>query len=284
MTARQVRALLAAQMPDLAGLPLRRVGAGGSDHWLFRLGPGQVVRLPRIAAAAGQAAAIAPWMAGIAAVLPLAVPGSGRQGRPGSGYPFPWEVLPWIAGRDGWDAPPLDGAGTLAQAVAALRALPVAQGAPRRGRPLAARDGFLRQMIGQLRGEADPDRVAELWRRCLDLPGPRGTDVWGHGDLHPLNLVTRRRRLVAVIDWGAAGVGDGAEDLLPAWAVLDAPGRAAFRAALEVDPQDWARGWALAFSKAVMAAPYYRDSNPRLAAMMRRLLQTCLAEAEAVLP
>jgi hypothetical protein len=44
----QVRALLAAQAPALARLPLAAVAQPGTDNAMFRLGDAFVVRLPRI--------------------------------------------------------------------------------------------------------------------------------------------------------------------------------------------------------------------------------------------
>lgn len=281
VTARQVRSLLVAQMPDLASLALRRVGVGGTDHVLYRLGPRDLARFPRVAAAAGQGTSEAAWLPCLAPHLPLAIPGPLRLGVPGAGYPFAWSVGPWLPGRDAWSAPPWQAGEPLAAFVAALRAAPVTPGAPARTGTLADRDAFFRQMIAAIRDEADPATLKQLWDRCLALPWWNGPPVWVHADLHPLNLLTRRGRLVAVIDWGACGVGDPAEDLLPAWAVLDAAGRATFRAALRVDDGTWARGWAFAFSKAVMAVPYYRDTNPRLRDMMRRMLGECLDDCAA---
>jgi aminoglycoside phosphotransferase (APT) family kinase protein len=46
-----VGALLRAQHPDLAGLPISELGSGW-DNVLFRLGPDLLVRLPRRAASA----------------------------------------------------------------------------------------------------------------------------------------------------------------------------------------------------------------------------------------
>ncbi|WP_259444912.1 phosphotransferase [Neotabrizicola shimadae] len=281
LSARQVRALLAAQMPDLAPFPLRRVGAGGTDHVLYRVGPRLLARFPRLASAANQPLGEAAWLPALAPCLPLAVPGPLRLGEPGAGYPFAWSVGPWLPGRDAWSAPPWQAAEALAAFVAALRAAPVTPGAPARTGTLADRDAFLRSMIAEVRDEAEPATLTRLWDRCLALPRWNGPPVWVHADLHPLNLLTRRGRLVAVTDWGAFGAGDPAEDLLPAWAALDASGRDRFRAALRVDDGDWARGWAFAFSKAVMAVPYYRETNPRLRDMMRRMLVECLNDCAA---
>lgn len=241
VSARQARALLAAQMPDLSTLSLRRAGAGGTDHVLYRVGPRHLARFPRLASAADQPLREAAWLPALAPGLPLAVPGPLRPGAPGAGYPFAWSVGPWIVGRDAWSAPPRRAVEPLAAFVAALRSASVPSGAPARTGTLGDRDAFLRQMIADLRDDADPSLVARLWDRCLALPRWTGPPVWVHADLHPLNLVTRRGRLVAVIDWGAFGAGDPAEDLLPAWAVLDAAERARFRSALSVGHGEWAR-------------------------------------------
>lgn len=280
MTPALARRLIRAQMPDLAGLPLRRAGAGGTDHAIFRLGPALSARFPRTEGAAGQAAGVARWLPQLAPHLPLAVPAVRQIGKPGEGYPFPWSVETWLPGRDALDRPPDPQAAgaVLAGLVASLQARPVPAGAPLRGDAgrLAPRDAFLRRMIAAFDGEADPARLTAVWETCLALPEWTGRPVWVHGDLHPLNLLVRRGRLTAAIDWGLLGAGDPAEDMLPAWAVLDAAGRAAFRATLAPDPETWARGRALAFSKAVMAVPYYRHTNTRLRAVMLGVLAACL--------
>jgi len=49
-----VHRLVAAQLPDLADLPLVRIGAWGTDHAIFRLGDELSVRVPKIGWAAEQ--------------------------------------------------------------------------------------------------------------------------------------------------------------------------------------------------------------------------------------
>ena len=141
------------------------------------------------------------------------------------------------------------------------------------GGHLRPRDAFTRQMIAGITDEADPAEVRRLWQAALALPVWDGPPVLIHADLHPLNLLTLEGRIVAVIDWGAFCAGDPAHDLICGWMVLGPAGRAHFRKLLAVDEATWARGRALAFSKAVMAAPYYRNSNPALHGVMRRALQ-----------
>jgi aminoglycoside phosphotransferase (APT) family kinase protein len=275
--------LVAAQFPAWSGLPLRSLNTGGSDNVLIRLGDARVLRFPRLALAAAGVAAEARWLPLVAPHLPLAVPEVEAEGRPGEGYPYTWTVLRWIEGRDGLAAPPADdlaAAEVLAGFVASLRALTVPVDAPRMGDGgrLRSRDRFTRKMIARMADEADPVAVTRLWDEALGLPAWDGPAVLIHGDLHPLNLLTRDGAVMAVIDWGGFCAGDPAHDLICGWMVLEAEGRARFRERLGVDDATWARGRALAFSKALMAAPYYRDTNLALHAVMRRALRETMAD------
>src|SRR4051794_7564958 len=92
------RALLAAQHPDLADPPIRP-GAQGWDNVMFRLGEDLALRLPRRAVAAGLIATEQRWLPRLAPSLPVAIPAPVRIGATGCGYPWPWSVTPWIAGR-----------------------------------------------------------------------------------------------------------------------------------------------------------------------------------------
>jgi aminoglycoside phosphotransferase (APT) family kinase protein len=100
--------------------------------------------------------------------------------------------------------------------------------------------------------------------------------VWIHADLMPGNLLVRGGRLAAVIDLGAVTVGDPAVDLMPAWNLLTAEARSAYRAALGVDDAAWARGRGWALVQAIVALPYYVDTNPGMAANARHTLDALL--------
>ncbi len=282
VTAAQVRALLADQMPELAGLALKRVGLTGTDNVLYRIGTGLVGRFPRLPHAEAQISAQAQWLPRLAGVLPLTVPLTLRFGLPGAGYPFRWTVLPWLPGHAAF-AGPLDQAGaalTLAGFLQALQAQPQPDGAPRRGAMdrLETRFATLGPYIGQFQGEADPLLLAKVAAAMRRLPPHDGELVWVHGDLHPLNLLAQRRRLTGMIDWGGLGLGDSATDLMIGWTLFDAPARQVFRDALRPSPEAWARGRALAFAKAVAAIPYYRRSNPGFRDVMLRTLTRVLED------
>src|SRR5579862_6443887 len=102
-----VRALLNAQHPDLASLPLIDVGTGW-DNNVYRLGDDLVVRLPRRAAAAALIEHEQRWLPELAPGLPLPIPTPVRTGQPGSGYPWSWTVTRWLIGQSATISPPHD--------------------------------------------------------------------------------------------------------------------------------------------------------------------------------
>jgi aminoglycoside phosphotransferase (APT) family kinase protein len=95
-----VRALLAEQHPDLAGLSLEETGAGW-DNVLWRLGGSLVVRLPRAASAAALTKHEQRWLPEPAPRLPLPIPAPVRVGEPTDRFPWSWSVVPWLVGGPG---------------------------------------------------------------------------------------------------------------------------------------------------------------------------------------
>lgn len=272
--------LVAEQFPQWVGLALQPLAVAGSDNVMIRLGDDLVLRFPRVASAVEALQVEARWLDWVARVSPLTVPEVVAIGRPGLGYPWPWTVLRWIAGTDALAAPVDDllAAEALAGFVLALRGQAVPKGLPVKQGNLQSRDAFLRQMVGRITDEADAGEILRAWAAALALPVWQGEPTVVHADLHPLNLIARQGALAAVIDWGGLGAGDPALDLICAWTVLDTRGRAAFRRRLAIEDATWARGWAYAFSKAVIAAPYYRQTNPALREVMLRTLRRCMAD------
>jgi aminoglycoside phosphotransferase (APT) family kinase protein len=104
-----------------------------------------------------------------------------------------------------------------------------------------------------------------------------GAPVWVHADLLRPNVLVNRGKVVAVIDFGMAGAGDPAGDVIAAWTVFGRVGRAVYRDVLGVDDATWrrARGYAL-FQ--VSGIAYYRETNPGFAALARRTVREVLAE------
>jgi aminoglycoside phosphotransferase (APT) family kinase protein len=277
-----VRRLLAAQFPQWAGLPVEPVASAGTVNALFRLGAGMAVRLPRIGGGVQDVERERRWLPRLAPLLPVAIPVVLGEGRPAEGYPWPWSVYRWLDGenpsRDRL-ADPGALAADLAAFVAALRGVQPADGPPAyRGVPLATVDAEARTAIARLHGEVDADAAGAAWEAALRAPAWPGPPVWVHVDLMPGNLLVRDGRLSGVLDFATVGVGDPACDLVVAWYLLPAGARQAFRAAVDVDAATWARGRGWALSMALVQLPYYRDTNPVVAADARHVIGEVLRE------
>ncbi|MGC3858803.1 aminoglycoside phosphotransferase family protein [Micromonospora chersina] len=280
-----VRRLLAGQFPHWADRPLRLVASYGTDHDIYRLGDDLAVRLPRIGWATRQAAREAEWLPRLAPHLPLALPVPVAMGRPAEGYPFGWSVCEWLPGENASTArfDPDAAAVDLAAFVAALRRIDTADAYPRppraRGADLAELDDGVRDAVRRLGDRVDGGAVLRAWQESLDAPAWDGPGVWVHGDLLPGNLLVVDGRLSAVIDFGGLNVGDPACDLQPAWNVFTGPSRARFRTELAVDDASWLRGRGWALLQAVIALPYYWDTNPGIVRQTSHALREVLADA-----
>jgi aminoglycoside phosphotransferase (APT) family kinase protein len=276
------RALLQAQHPDLARLPIR-LAESGWDNVIFRLGEDLALRIPRREVGADLVLVERRWLPGLAARLPLPVPAPVRAGEPGSGYPWPWSVTPWFEGTLAALAPPGAGAG---EALAAfLKALHVAAPAeapfnPFRSVTLAARAEAFEARLAQMAraGETLPGGLLDLWGRALAEPvdAPR---VWRHGDLHGRNVLTHEGRFAAVLDWGDMSAGDPATDLAGVWMLLpERAERARAMAAYGGSEATWrrARGWALMMGVFQRSAGL--EDDPGMAAMGREVFDRLLAD------
>jgi aminoglycoside phosphotransferase (APT) family kinase protein len=279
-----VRRLLARQFPQWADLAIEPVVSYGTDHDIYRLGDHLAARLPRIGWATEQAGKEAEWLPKLAPHLPLAVPVPLAMGKAAEGYPFDWSVYEWLPGEnangtiDDLDQAAVD----LAAFVSALRQVD-ATDAPRRppggrGAPLAELDERVRRSIAQLAGRVDGDAALLSWEESLNASAWDGEEVWVHGDLLPGNLLVVGGRLSGVIDFGCLNVGDPACDLQPSWNVFAGESRRRYRDELQVDDASWLRGRGWALYQAVMALPYYWDTNPGMIRQASRALAQVLAD------
>ncbi|WP_326615969.1 aminoglycoside phosphotransferase family protein [Streptomyces decoyicus] len=277
-----VRALLGAQFPHWAELPIARVESAGTSNAMFRLGEDLVARLPRIAGAVGDVAKEHQWLSRLAPHLPVAIPVPLGKGAPGETYPWHWSVYRWIHGETptaGRLAEPGLLARDLAEFIAALHQADPADGPPSyRSEALATRDTGTRDAIARVREIVDADAATAAWDAALRAPAWSGPPVWIHADLQPGNLLTVRGRLSAVIDFGCLGLGDPAVDLIAAWYLLPADARGILRAGAQADDASWARGRGWALSIALDELWYYRDTNPVMAGIARYVIDQVLTD------
>jgi aminoglycoside phosphotransferase (APT) family kinase protein len=277
--------LVAAQFPRLAGLPVRAVQPAGTVNAIYRIGDDLCTRLPRVRTYADDLEDEWRWLPWLAPRLPLRVPEPVAKGRPASGYPFPWAIYRWISGQpyaDDLIGDERQAARDLARFVAELRRLDPVAGAPRGGRrPLRELDAVTRGAIESARDVIDADAATAAWERALEAPAWEGTPVWLHGDLLRPNLLVDGGRLCAVIDFGSAGVGDPAADVIAAWSVFGRSGRAAFRGALGVADGTWKRARGYALHQAALIIPYYPETNPGFVTLATRTVEEVLADVDA---
>ena len=286
ITAELASRLVAAQFPQWAGLPVRRVEPGGWDNVTFRLGTGLSVRLPSGPGYAQQVAKEHRWLPLLARELPVRIPEPLAKGVPGCGFPWPWSVYRWLPGTPLAAACIPDQAAFAAELAEFLAALyrfdPSGGPLPgphscHRGGPLTVWDGEARQALKDLDGEIDTARAARVWREALAAPW-HGPPVWVHGDVADGNLLVGRGRLSAVIDFGCSAVGDPACDTVIAWTYLSGDSRRVFKARLPVDRATWARGRGWALWKAMIVLVEALRDDPEDAIATKRVIAGVLSD------
>lgn len=283
------RRLIATRFPEWSRLEIRHVASGGTDNAIFRLGSDLVIRLPRTPAAALRLEKEHRWLPSVAPHLPLAVPEPIARGEPDHDYPWAWSVYSWIEGVPATRAGISDidaAAMVLGRFVESLHRIDPSGGPEpgshnsNRGAALATRDSDTRDAIDRLGELVDHTTVTHAWDQALAAPLWDRPGTWIHGDLWETNLLLDDDgNLVAVIDFGCLGVGDPACDLTVAWNLFDESSRQVFQAAADVDDATWdrGRGWALSF--ALVALPYYLETNPIIVDNARRMIDAVIEDA-----
>ena len=257
-----VRRLVDEQFPEWSELPLVRAG-DGTVNAIYRLGDGLSVRVRRRGSDDGVEDGI---LRTLESRLPVEIPAFVARG---DGF----VVHTWLDGElpVNWLA-----AEEVASLLLALRAIdddgPEPAGG--RGRPLAERDGAVRDALERV----DAPGALELWEDAMRAPEWAGERIWLHCDLDARNVLVREGRLTGVLDWGGAGVGDPAVDVMVAWKLVAREERDRFRELVGADDATWlrAKGWAL--SQALGALSYYTlETYPPLVHEGRRWLAEVLA-------
>jgi aminoglycoside phosphotransferase (APT) family kinase protein len=279
-----VRRLLADQRPDLAGRPITPVRSTGTVNALFRIGDDLVARMPltaRWSHAIDREWQLLPWLS--RRITAVELPEPIHKGTTIDLYPFVWSNDRWIDGSPYEDQLVGDegtAAQTLARFVLELRSIEVPDDAPAGGRdPLLDLDQDTREAIRDADGVIDADGAMAVWENALGSPLWNGERVWIHSDLLRPNVLVNKGRLVAVIDFGGAGVGDPATDLTAAWATFGPIGRKAYREALQPDDGEWSRGRGIALHQAAMIIPYYIETNLAFVEIARRTIEQILTDA-----
>lgn len=274
--------LLKSQCPEWASLPLEAITSSGTDNALFRLGSEYVIRLPRIewepCSVNKSIDKEYEWIPKISRCLKTPISEPLFKGNPSQFYPWSWTIIRWNEGHNpdfeqGNEYQLL--AKDLACFLNELHRIKLANGPfSRRGVPLKELDKETTKAIGELEGEVDIQSVTQLWNQLSSVLSFRQDPVWVHGDFLPGNILVQNNRLSAVIDFSDVGIGDPACDLVIAWSLLEPHSRGVFRDNLEnTDDDTWERGRGWALSIASIMLPYYKNSNPALATLSRRMIK-----------
>jgi aminoglycoside phosphotransferase (APT) family kinase protein len=288
-----VRALLAAQRPEWAGLPLSFAGAG-TDNSMYRLGDGLLIRLPRTSDKANSLRKEQEWLPRLAPQLSYTIPEPVHAGQPAEAFPLPWSVYRWIDGETPETANTdlvNDWAGfgaDLAGFVHELHGIEL-MGAARegdlswyRGGSLKECDDWATKCFSDCRSIVelglDVDHVERIWRAAMDLPEPSGPPVWLHGDLRPANLLVRQGKLHAVIDFGSLSVGYPDAEHAPVWD-LPPEARRSYWDRSGISDLSWARARAWAIVVGVSAIPYYWHTFSAFAAECQARLRAILSDS-----
>jgi aminoglycoside phosphotransferase (APT) family kinase protein len=279
-----VARLVADQFPALAHLPVTEVRSIGTVNAVYRLGDEVYARLPRVAHWASDLEREQRWLPWLAPQLPLDVPEPVASGRPDAVYPFPWAIYRWLEGEPYADDRVTDerqAARDLASFVRELRRVDPTDAPPAGRRPLRVLDEGTRDAIEASRTVIDADAALAAWDDTLRAAPWTGDPVWIHTDLLRPNILTRAGLISAVIDFGGAGIGDPAADVVAAWATFGPAGRATYRAELDVDDDTWRRARGFALHQAAMIIPYYAETNPAFVALAARTVEQVLLDQAA---
>lgn len=265
-----VATLVADQFPQWADLPVTPVPRQGWDNRTFRLGTELSVRLP---SGPGYVAAVEKehrCLPVLAAHLPLPVPEPVATGRPTADYPHPWSVRRWLAGDTLLDTPDVDRlrlARDLGGVLTVLRAVPAGDGPAagwhsfHRGCHPSAYGDHVQESLRRLGGTVDAEACKSVWDKAMATVWT-GAPVWFHGDIAPGNLLVEDGRLSALIDFGTCGIGDPAADLQIAWTSFHGDARRAFRDAVGLDDDTWARARAWTLWKALIMMSGVSGTDP----------------------
>lgn len=279
-----VAVLIEQQFPKWKKLPLLKIKHDGTDHAIFRLGDHMCVRLPRIESSAKFLLQEQHILKSLKPHLPCKIPSPIVIGKPCAHFPYSWAIMDWIEGHTAFNHPPKNleqCADTLANIILSLQKIETAD-APysQRGGILRMRDQYVWSSLDALKHRPDHEQLCNLWNELTKTPPWDETPCWIHGDLLPGNILLQGDHIAAIIDFGLAGIGDPACDLLPAWSLLDKPSRSIFRERLKTDKDSWNRGKGWALSQAIIILPYYEHTNPELVSIANRMIDALMAEID----
>jgi len=284
ITDQVVEKLIRQQYPQFSEMPVSRIDSIGTVNAIFRIGKEYYARLPLTNWAQASLLRENTVLPILQPQVSIRIPEIIHKGKKTDFYPSIWAIYHWYEGV------PLQEAEieeqiimeSLVRFIRQLRKIPVNHQSPKAGRkPLKQLNEITINAIKACDKDIDTKKALALWQRLADTKPWDQVPVWIHADLLKPNLIVKDKKLAAIIDFGSAGVGDPAFDLVPAYSVLTAKTRETFRGAVGQDEDAWQRAKAYGLHQAVLIIPYYRNSNPRFTQYAIEIVKNILNDDSA---
>lgn len=245
--------LISSQFPQWEKFSIQPVKQSGWDNRTFHLGRDMTIRLPSNEEYAPQILKEFYWLPILAQSIACTITTPLELGKPCENYPFHWSINRWIEGET-VSFERVENLNQLAQDLGEF--LTEFQRIDSTGGPVAGSHNFYRggdlsaydeemcQAISKIENKNDQKIAKQLWIDALSSQW-EGKPVWVHGDLSVGNILVRKGKLCAVIDFGQLAIGDPACDLTIAWNLFTGESRKVFQLSIPLDKHTWVRalGW-----------------------------------------
>jgi aminoglycoside phosphotransferase (APT) family kinase protein len=260
-----VKTLIKDQFPQFNNLPISEFDSIGTVNSLFRLGNDYYVRLPILQKYENSILKEDKILTYLQKKITIKIPQPIGLGKPCDSYPCHWAIHKWIDG-DYYDKNKITNFNNivheLVNFINELHSIDLMENTPKAGRkPLAELNTITIDALSNSKEEIDYQKALKLWEIFVNTSVWDGKPVWIHADLLKPNILVKNNHIKGIIDFGSAGIGDPAFDIIPAWAVFDKENRNVFREKLKIGDTLWNRACAYALHQAALIIPYYRNNN-----------------------
>ncbi|HAU1387086.1 TPA: aminoglycoside phosphotransferase family protein [Legionella pneumophila] len=247
--------LIAAQFPQWENLSITAVEKSGWDNRTFHLGKDMTIRIPSDEEYAPQILKEYQWLPKLAkGITTCQITTPMALGQPCEFYPWHWSINHWIEGETASIESIRDlnqFARELALFLTEFQSIESTDGPAAgihnfyRGGDLSVYNDDLRLAIPKITNINEQEIAEQLWAKALSSRWEKNP-IWVHGDIAVGNILVKKGKLAAVIDFGQLAIGDPACDLAIAWNFFTGESRKIFKESISVDKNTWIRalGWA----------------------------------------
>jgi aminoglycoside phosphotransferase (APT) family kinase protein len=260
-----IKTLIEEQFPQYKNLPINEFDTTGTVNSIFKLGNNYYIRLPLTEMYKDSILTEYKILPYLSKKLTIKIPHPIHLGIPNNLYPFHWGIYNWIDG-DCYDNNKITNfqeiISGLANFIKELHSVELFEGAPKAGRkPLLDLNIMTMDALNNSKDEIDCKKAIKIWDSLLNTPVWDNKSVWIHADLLKSNVLIKDNHISGIIDFGSAGIGDPAFDIILAWSLFSFENRTIFRDKLKVNDIIWNRACAYALHQAAIGIPYYRNTN-----------------------